>query len=146
MPQLINHNNQLVILCFFLLHFSWFSFIFWFPMATEPSADSYVGSFINLISKSEIRYEGVLYFLNAQDSTIGLKDGTPSRFSSAFDFYSFSSLSFCDDLFVSRETREKNLCQELNLIFLFCFYCYFLFLRLFNECIFTLLWKSLCTV
>lgn len=43
---------------------------------TKNAPESYIGSFISLISKYEIRYEGVLYHLNVSDSTIGLKNGT----------------------------------------------------------------------
>ncbi|KAJ0098318.1 hypothetical protein Patl1_22013 [Pistacia atlantica] len=55
-------------------------------MATANSkagVESYIGSFISLISKYEIRYEGVLYHLSVSDSTIGLKNvrsfGTEGR-------------------------------------------------------------------
>ena len=34
-----------------------------------------MGSLISITSKYEIRYEGFLYHINSQDSTIGLKDG-----------------------------------------------------------------------
>ena len=44
--------------------------------ATAAAAESYIGSFISLISKSDIRYEGLLSFLNVNDSTIGLNNGT----------------------------------------------------------------------
>ncbi|KAL9664490.1 hypothetical protein QQ045_019893 [Rhodiola kirilowii] len=43
--------------------------------ATAASGDeinAYVGSLISLVSRSDIRYEGFLYELNAHDSTIGL--------------------------------------------------------------------------
>nr|VDD25229.1 unnamed protein product [Brassica oleracea] len=42
--------------------------------SSSPSpGDTFIGSFISLISKSEIRYEGILYHLNVHDSTLGLK-------------------------------------------------------------------------
>lgn len=42
---------------------------------SKAEVESYIGSFISLISKYEIRYEGVLYYLSVSDSTIGLKNG-----------------------------------------------------------------------
>ncbi|OWM72275.1 hypothetical protein CDL15_Pgr018160 [Punica granatum] len=53
------------------------------PSSSSNAADSFIGSLVSLISRSDIRYEGFLYCLDVKDATIGLKNvksyGTEGR-------------------------------------------------------------------
>ncbi|KAF8084602.1 hypothetical protein N665_0710s0010 [Sinapis alba] len=53
------------------------------PSPSPSLGDTFIGSFISLISNSEIRYQGILDHLNVNDSTLGLKNvrscGTEGR-------------------------------------------------------------------
>ena len=42
---------------------------------TPSPSDKYIGSKINLISRAEIRYEGILYQVDTNESTVTLAKG-----------------------------------------------------------------------
>lgn len=63
--------------------------------SSSKAGESYIGSLVSITSKYEIRYEGFLYHINSQDSTIGLKDGVllySSIISLRFLIYNYESV------------------------------------------------------
>lgn len=57
--------------------------------SAAAAANSYIGCFLSLLSRSEMRYAGVLCRIDPQDAVIGLADGSFDTFRPFFGF-SFS--------------------------------------------------------
>ncbi|KAG7542245.1 Lsm14-like N-terminal [Arabidopsis thaliana x Arabidopsis arenosa] len=61
----------------------------WSPASTPPQTpEAYIGSFVTMISNNNLRYEGIVCFLNIQDSILGLQNvicyGTEGRNTNGF--------------------------------------------------------------
>ncbi|KAH7554413.1 hypothetical protein JRO89_XS12G0197400 [Xanthoceras sorbifolium] len=75
--------------------------------SSTGSADSYIGSLISLTSKSEIRYEGVLFNINTEESSIGLRNDITRLMLKNVSWFSVTFLNFAVRSF-GTEGRRKD--------------------------------------
>jgi len=57
-----------------------------FPLNIMADLDSLIGSKISLISQQDIKYDGVLFSINAAESSIVLRDGEQFLWSVCFSY------------------------------------------------------------
>lgn len=81
-------------------------------MAALDDAQAFLGSFMSLITESELRYEGYLFYLNTRESTIGLRNG--------FLFISLFSISIS-------HTRTESRYFDLQFDFATCLFVRLIF-------------------
>ena len=70
-----------------------------------PSSVPYIGCRISLISKSDIRYEGVLSNINPEDATVALEQGSITAVRELFDIS--SKVACSSSIFWNRKSRHR---------------------------------------
>lgn len=90
--------------------------------APGPQNDGvpYIGSRISLISKKDIRYEGILYNINTKDSTVALQTvrsyGTEDRVAAGADHVAPSASTYEYVIFNGADIKDLHVCEAAKVV------------------------------